>query len=132
MREENRWPKQTELATRTADIAIQSVPNLTGVHFRFINKATSGTDDLKGDGVAAQIRNNAPNGSTPIGTQLREKILKPLIYSSLEAGKKLPRPYLVMIMTDGCPWDENVDELRNSILDCGNRLKAAGYRKDGT
>lgn len=132
MREENRWPKQTELATRTADIAIQSVPNLKGVHFRFINKSTSNTDDLKGDGVAAQIRDNAPNGSTPIGTQLREKILKPLIYSSLDAGKKLARPYLVMIMTDGCPWDENVDELRNSILDCGKRLTAAGYRKDST
>lgn len=32
--------------------------------------------------------------------------------------------YLIVIITDGCPWNEHVDELRNAILDYGRRLKA--------
>jgi hypothetical protein len=36
-----------------------------------------------------------------------------------------------MIITDGCLWDEPNDQLRVSILECGKRLKDAGYRSDG-
>ncbi|KAH6849642.1 ankyrin repeat protein [Chaetomium sp. MPI-CAGE-AT-0009] len=132
MKEEGRWPKQTELAKRIADIAIQSVPNtlVKGVHLRFINKDTPDANNLNGDGVASRIGANGPHGSTPIGTELKNKILNPLVYSVLDAGKSLKSAYLIMIITDGCPWDENTDELRNSILECGRRLKAAGYRRD--
>jgi hypothetical protein len=130
MREENRWPKQTELATRIANI-VTSIPGNKGVYFRFINKATADADNLDSNSVSSRLRANAPNGSTPIGTQLREKILKPLVYSVLDAGKQLKHAYLIMIITDGCPWDEPNDQLRVSILECGKRLKDAGYRSDG-
>ncbi|GAB1310587.1 hypothetical protein MFIFM68171_00797 [Madurella fahalii] len=131
MREEDRWPKQKELAQRIADIAIRAVPGTKkGVHFRFINTSTPDANYLDGNGVLSRLNANQPNGSTPIGTQLKEKILNPLIYSVLDAGKELERAYLIMIITDGCPWNEPDDALRASILECGKRLRAAGYRRD--
>jgi hypothetical protein len=134
MEEENRWLKQTELAKRIADIATLTVPGTKGkkgVHFRFINKVTPNANFLDSNGVQSLLTSTKPNGATPIGTQLKEKILNPLVYSVLDAGKQLERPYLIMIITDGCPSVEPNDALRNSILECGKRLKAAAYRRDG-
>ncbi|OAT14500.1 hypothetical protein BDBG_18059 [Blastomyces gilchristii SLH14081] len=42
----------------------------------------------------------------------------------------MERPYLIIIVTDGCPTGESEDELRDAILECSKFLGAKGYRKD--
>lgn len=128
-KQENRWRKQAELVKRMTNVTNRAVPDNKGVHVRFINTDTPDADNLHGDAVALKL-NFTPSGSTPIGTKLKERILNPFIYSSINAGRPLERPYLILIITDGCPQDESEDQLRNSIVDCSRFLAANGYRKD--
>ncbi|KAJ0420842.1 hypothetical protein BJY00DRAFT_283645 [Aspergillus carlsbadensis] len=130
---EQRWRKQIEIATRLTNISTRAVPDSTrGVHLRLINQDLPGADNLDGDGVAWILGNTVPNTyhSTPIGTNLKRKILQPLIYSVLNSGRDLDRPYLVFVLTDGCPWMEPEDAFRNAIVDCAKFLEQIGYRKD--
>ncbi|KLJ11738.1 hypothetical protein EMPG_09649 [Blastomyces silverae] len=129
MNEQNRWPKQAELAKRITDIATRADPNNRGVYFRLINTTLYNTDNLDGNAVL-QTLNFCPDGYTPLGTKLRERILDPLVYAPLNSGGQLERPYLVMIITDGVPSDENTDRLRNEVLECSKFLGTKGYRKD--
>lgn len=130
MNVEDRWRKQAELVKRITDITNRAVPDNKGVYLRFINRNTPDANNLDSDAVVQRL-NFIPNGPTPIGTKLRKRILDPLIYSVINAGKQLERPYLVMIITDGCPWDEPEDQLRTSILECSKLLEANGHRRDG-
>ncbi|KAF4626241.1 hypothetical protein G7Y89_g11917 [Cudoniella acicularis] len=128
---DNRWSKQIEIVKVMADVANTFVPFGKGVHLRFINTDTPNANNLDGNGVAQRC-NFTPNPShcTPIGTKLRERILEPFIYSVIRDGKRLERPYLIMIITDGCPWQEPTQELRKSIMGCRKFLEERGYRKD--
>lgn len=130
---EQRWAKQKELVTRMTNIATRAVPGNKGVHLRLINTDISQGDNLDGDAVARILTNMQPHPyhSTPIGTNLKTKILEPLIYSVINSGKKLERPYLILILTDGCPWMEDEDTFRNAIVECSRFLDRNGYRKDG-
>ena len=59
-----------------------------------------------------------PCGATELGTQLKRKVLVPFIVNVLEKSrKKLERPLLVTIITDGDPCGEDRDTLKNTILD---------------
>ena len=127
---ENRWRKQAELVKRITDITNRAVPGNRGVYLRLINTDTPDANNLNSDAVAQRL-NFIPNGHTPIGTKLGERILSPLIYFVINAGEQLERPYLVMIITDGCPWNEPEDQLRTSILECSKLLEANGHRKNG-
>ncbi|KAK2804009.1 hypothetical protein FQN50_006815, partial [Emmonsiellopsis sp. PD_5] len=128
--EEDRWTKQREIVKRITDVATRADPNNRGVYFRLINRHTPNADNLDGNAVAQRLLNSTPDGSTPLGTKLRERILNPVIFEPLNAGKRLERPYLIMIITDGCPWDEDEDKLRKAILECSSFLGSKGYRKD--
>lgn len=130
---DDRWGKQAQLVKRITSITNRAVPGNKGVHLRFINSSDRGGDNLQSDVVAEKCK-FSPDGWTPIGTQLQKQILEPLIYSVINAGMKLERPYLVLIITDGCPSGEENDDdskLRKSILDCSIFLENKGYRKDG-
>ncbi|KAL2825953.1 hypothetical protein BDW59DRAFT_161332 [Aspergillus cavernicola] len=129
--QEKRWLKQKELVTRITNITNRAVPDTKGVHLRLINTDIPDGNNLDSDAVA-RILNMEPNThhSTPIGTKLQERILEPLIYSVINSGKKLERPYLILIITDGCPWMEKEDTFRNSIVQCSEFLVKNGYRKD--
>ncbi|KAL2846033.1 hypothetical protein BJX68DRAFT_268890 [Aspergillus pseudodeflectus] len=131
---EQRWAKQRELVTRMTSITNRAVPNnqRKGVHLRMINQSISNADNLDSDAVARIISNMYPHPyhSTPIGTNLKQKVLDPLVYSVIKAGRKLERPYLILILTDGCPWMEPEDAFRNAIVDCARFLDRNGYRKD--
>jgi hypothetical protein len=132
---EQRWAKQRELVTRMTSITNRAVPNnqRKGVHLRMINQTLSNADNLDSDAVARIISNMYPSPyhSTPIGTNLKQKILDPLVYSVIKSGRKLERPYLILILTDGCPWMEAEDAFRNAVVDCAKFLDRNGYRKDG-
>ncbi|KAJ4347795.1 uncharacterized protein N0V89_009165 [Didymosphaeria variabile] len=129
MQEGSRWPSQKELIAKIANITSRAVPKNKGAHLRFINKVLTAADNLNSDQVAANV-GFTPAGGTPIGTQLRNKILQPLIYDVIDANKPLERPYLIIITTDGCPNNEPEDTLRNAVLECAEKLNKKGYRRD--
>ncbi|KAI1496869.1 ankyrin repeat protein [Biscogniauxia marginata] len=129
MNEEGRWGKQKELVKRITNITNKAVPNNTGVYLRVINRDLPSADNLDGDTVAQKL-NFMPDGGTPIGTQLKKRVLEPLVYSVIDGDQPLERPYLVMVTTDGCPWQEPEDQFRTTILECTKKLAGKGYRKD--
>ena len=66
------------------------------------------------------------NGLTKVGTQLREKILNPLVVGPAQAGH-LRKPVLVIAITDGQPAGEKPNELENSIRNASNALASTRY-----
>ncbi|KAJ1706327.1 ankyrin repeat protein [Aspergillus flavus] len=99
---------------------------------RFINADIGNADNLTEAQVNDYMNQTNPNGATPIGTNLKKKILDPLIHNVLSAGQNLPKPYLIMTITDGAPNEENKslsplgtdnDVIRSVIADAVNALK---------
>ncbi|KAH6956115.1 hypothetical protein DER45DRAFT_566172 [Fusarium avenaceum] len=129
MKEENRWPSQTDIVSEIATTMSLFSPDEKGAHIRFINKSSPGLDDLKGEPLKAQM-NFVPDGSTKIGTNLNSKILEPFIYCKTNAGEAFERPILVIIITDGWPTEEAVDTLQNAIITCQQRLQDASHPRD--
>ena len=67
-----------------------------------------------------------PGGDTPIGTNLRSKILQPMVYSKLPT-KSLERPLLISIITDGMPDADDDPKLADAILECRAMLQEERY-----
>ena len=129
---ETRWVSQSKLVKRITNITNRAVPGNGGIHLRFINNDTPKAENLSGDAVERTIQSLRPYNDTPLGTNLRSHVLKPLIYDDLESRKPLKRPYLILITTDGIPNEEvRPDQFRESILECGKKLEEYHYRSDG-
>ncbi|MCJ1426283.1 hypothetical protein MMC29_004186 [Sticta canariensis] len=126
MREGTRMQSQTNLVKRMGSIATRAVPDKSGVHLRFINKS-DGADNIDAIELDRKMA-FTPRGGTRIGTSLRDKILKPFIYNVLDGGDNLKRPYLVLTITDGEPWEEKKDEFRNAVVECRQKVVQKGYR----
>ena len=112
---------QAEIVSYMADLLLLFSPNEKGVHLRFINSSASGLDDLKGDLLRQKV-NIPPNGGTKIGTALDEKVLQPFVYSKIAAKQAFDRPYLVIVITDGCPDGEPVETFQQAIDACRKKV----------
>ena len=108
---------QAEIVSYMANLLLLFSPNEKGVHLRFINSSDSGLDDLKGDPLRQKV-NIPPNGGTKIGTALNEKVLQPFVYSKIAAKEAFERPFLVIVITDGCPDGEPVETFQQAIDAC--------------
>lgn len=127
MHRDGRWPAQVLLVKRIAEITTRILPPGDGITLRFINQNPNNADDLSTTALSNLIdKMKYSNGDTPIGTNLRSKILEPMIYNNL-ARKTLNRPYLISIMTDGDPQPESKNTLIEVIKECRSKLKQAGY-----
>jgi hypothetical protein len=125
MENDDRFQNQLALVGRIARIATRIIPDdLVGVDLRFINSA--GSDRLDANAIEQAIKAVKPKGGTPIGTNLRSKILEPLVYNALSAGT-FKRPVFVCVITDGSPSGELPDEFAKAILECKEKLIAAGH-----
>ncbi|KAF5547467.1 transcription factor [Fusarium mexicanum] len=126
MKREGRWANQKALIGRIAKITTKILPDGEGVALRFINQDIDNSSNLTFDQISNIIQPMSwqPNGDTDIGTNLKRKILEPLVYAKI-ANKTFDRPLLVSISTDGMPEPENKQELANAIVECGNKLEAA-------
>ncbi|THH06245.1 hypothetical protein EW146_g9674 [Bondarzewia mesenterica] len=123
---ENRYTHLRELVTRIARIATKIVPENLGVELRFINSRSS--SNLSAVDIDAAVAAVHPNGGTAIGTNLRQKILEPLVYGVLsDPNKSLRRPLLVCTITDGCPSEEQPMVFRDAIVECRRQLVNHGY-----
>jgi hypothetical protein len=126
-----RMDVQATLVERIASICTRLVPDDLGVHLRFINTKLSATaENLRMDGIRAQMSRVQAGGSTEIGTNLRQQILDPFVYNP--PGGKMARPLFVSIITDGIPGGprgispERTDTLKQEILACHKYLRRKG------
>ncbi|KAF9636424.1 hypothetical protein BFW01_g7320 [Lasiodiplodia theobromae] len=120
------------LVTRMCSIATRLVPDGEGVHLRFINKdqpRTGAYDNLSKDQIDNELKFE-PSGGTRIGTELRNKILKPFVFDVFARGQTLKRPILVIVITDGKPTDDDPDAFKNAIVECGQALVDKGYEPE--
>ena len=129
MTTDTRVEDQRELVRRIARIATRLVPDGHGVSLQFINHNRELNDNLPADEVEEIVSEVEPDGYTEIGTNLKKKILTPLVYDVLKAGK-LKRPILVSIITDGCPSGDSLspeknDTFKNTILECRRFLETS-------
>ena len=129
---EDRYEYLIQLVVRIARIATKIVPDdMAGVDLRFINNDLA--SNLSDKEVLQAMRRVWPNGWTEIGTNLRKKILKPLVYDMIDSNTSsispipFKRPLLVCIITDGNPQPEGRNVLRDEILTCKQKLVAKGY-----
>ncbi|PTB42249.1 hypothetical protein M441DRAFT_57030 [Trichoderma asperellum CBS 433.97] len=128
MRANTRVEDQKEMVRRVTRISTSIVPPGYGTSLQFINFVRDVHDDkLSQKEVEAIMNSVKPSGHTKIGTNLKEKILKPLVYDVIKSNRKLERPILVSCITDGCPSDESVDTFRKEILKCTRFLQENGY-----
>ncbi|KAK6543445.1 hypothetical protein TWF694_000192 [Orbilia ellipsospora] len=137
MREGTRREDLRSLVKRVAEVTTKIVPDNEGVEIRFINLPTAPHfSKPKLNAIDAIMAEAKYDGWTAIGTNLKEKVLEPLIYAKLRQEKAvLTRPVLICIITDGSPEDPVVNEkretLQNNIIECGDILEKHGYHRDG-
>ena len=85
MSDENRYEYLIQLVTRIARIATKIVPDhMAGVDLRFINNNLA--SNLSEAEVLQTMKNVWPSGVTEIGTNLRKKILQPLVYDMIDSN----------------------------------------------
>lgn len=128
MKREGRWDSQNQLINRIARVTTRILPEGEGVYMRYINQEIPSSDSLKFEELRDVVKPLTWGGDTPIGTNLKSKVLEPLVYSKLPSDLK--RPLLVSIITDGMPDPEPRATLVNAIAECGDKLEAAGLPRE--
>ncbi|OJZ91062.1 hypothetical protein ASPFODRAFT_78101 [Aspergillus luchuensis CBS 106.47] len=128
MRREDRWDVQKELVKKLAGVTTQLLPAGEGVGLSFVNSEVDIFPNLA-VGQVKKILDSAPlspSGNTAIGTNLRSRILEPLVYSKV-SSQRLDRPLLIIITIGGYPESRAESEFVNAIIECGRKLELAGY-----
>ncbi|KAI0179868.1 hypothetical protein GGR52DRAFT_216129 [Hypoxylon sp. FL1284] len=126
---EDRVADQRELVRRVASICTKIVPDDLGVHLRLINNELPDANNLRMPDIENIMLQVRASGYTEIGTNLRERILKPLLYAQYnDEVRNLQRPLLVSIITDGVPYGrvEKRYTLRDEIVKCQDYLRENG------
>ncbi|PYI11656.1 hypothetical protein BO78DRAFT_425578 [Aspergillus sclerotiicarbonarius CBS 121057] len=135
MRSENRKEHLNGLSQRITSITTRVVPDHEGIELRFINEATTpAMSKPTSENVDRIIQQNPFHGWTEIGINLKKKVLEENVYKPLKQ-KKMKRPVLVSIITDGHPeGPENSREkrhtLKDAILECGKILETYQYKRN--
>lgn len=122
-----RWSRQSDVVRRISNITTRALPPTLGVSLRFINSHAAERDNIAAVDVPRAVEQASPSGLTPLGTVLRDRILKPLVYNVLANNRLLERPFLVCIITDGCPNGDVSVTFEDAIKECRQRLIDAGY-----
>jgi hypothetical protein len=123
MKREGRWDSQNKLINRIARVTTRILPEGEGVYMRYINQQVPNSDSLKFEDLVEVVKPLTWGGDTPIGTNLRSKILEPLVYSKLP--NNLKRPLLISVITDGMPEPEPEDTFVKAVIECGDKLEEA-------
>ena len=105
----NRISDMIEVVTRITDITTHLVPDDDGIIIRFLNTGTNEQELYSQYGkirtmpqAASMVSAAKYAGSTRLGTHLEAQVLKPYIYDFVDSGRKLERPLLISVITDGC------------------------------
>lgn len=131
MTQESRIATQVTFARRLAKLILPM--NESAITLRFINANAPGTawDNMTDvEAIATAIQNVPYTGYTPIGTNLKSKVLEPILDPQFAGGYvKKVKPVAVLIVTDGWPYNEADDHMRNVIYESIDKLKKLGYKR---
>lgn len=87
-------------------------------------------DNLKSEQEVEMLVSSIPfKGLTPLGTELGKKVLEPLVISPA-MGDKLPKPVMVITITDGQPLGEltgNERALHEAVQSASSTLAGTRY-----
>ncbi|OCL09002.1 hypothetical protein AOQ84DRAFT_272414, partial [Glonium stellatum] len=130
MEQENRMLALGETLKRVA--AFATILSDYGISVRFLNY----DEDCNGEfdnltklrDIEKKLGRVPCGGDTRLGTVLKDKILKPMVLSKARRDM-LKKPIIVVIITDGEPFGEPRDKLREIIRDCKIRMDLRGYKK---
>jgi len=93
-----------------------------GIQIRFMNSPTQGNgirNEQQVEQLLAQIKFS---GMTPMGRELNNKILQPLVVQPARAGQ-LQKPVLVITVTDGQPTGESFNHVNQVMLQASQELQ---------
>lgn len=93
-----------------------------GIQIRFMNSPTQGNgirNEQQVEQLLAQIKFS---GMTPMGRELNNKILQPLVVQPARAGQ-LQKPVLVITVTDGQPTGEAFNHVNQVMLQASQELQ---------
>lgn len=97
-----------------------------GIEVRFMNSPLQGNhihSEAEAERLVSQVQFK---GLTPMGTQLREKVIEPLILQPARA-RQLQKPKLVIAITDGQPAGESPSALFDVIRSTVRELERSPY-----
>ncbi|KAL9103003.1 MAG: hypothetical protein Q9187_009060, partial [Circinaria calcarea] len=99
-----------------------------GINLRFMNwKLEPAETDRVLNGIRSEQQVEALiaqvpfKGLTPIGTELRNQVIEPLIFTKIQ-NQKFIKPVLIITITDGQPAGENQGTLADTIRYTADRL----------
>lgn len=92
-----------------------------GIQVRFMNSTDQGNGIRNEQQVNEMIGRTRFSGLTPMGRELQNKILAPLVLQSARNGS-LRKPVLVITITDGQPTGENSSDVAKIIKHASDEL----------
>ncbi|CAG9942616.1 unnamed protein product [Clonostachys rosea f. rosea IK726] len=112
-------------------VEVESIyDNTPSVRIEFLNGKPRDDTAETADEVRELIANINNFGTTPLGAQLRKKILDRFVYPKLQA-KGTFRPVLICVITDGCPDPAEKGRFQNEIDECKKLLMDRDRTKVG-
>ncbi|CAG9996101.1 unnamed protein product [Clonostachys byssicola] len=112
-------------------VEVESIyDNTPSVRIEFLNGKPRDDTAETADEVRELIANINNFGTTPLGAQLRKKILDRFVYPKLQA-KGTFRPVLICVITDGCPDPAEKGRFQNEIDECKKLLRDRDRTKVG-
>jgi hypothetical protein len=99
-----------------------------GIEVRFMNSTVQGNNIRTEQEVERLISQVQFKGLTPMGTQLRAKVLEPLVVQKAKSHQ-LRKPVLVIAITDGQPAGEPTGSVFEAIQYVSNELSRTPYGK---
>ncbi|KAI8590354.1 hypothetical protein BDZ88DRAFT_415012 [Geranomyces variabilis] len=112
------------IVSKVAEIA--SLFDHDGISVRFMNSDAQGNNITTEAQASQLVRNVKYMGTTPLGTKLDAKVLQPMVLAPARAGS-LPKPVLVIVITDGEPVGETRSHVNNVITAAKQALGSTRY-----
>lgn len=100
-----------------------------GIQVRFMNSNVQGNNITNEQGAMQLLQQVKFSGLTPLGTNLWNKVLQPLVLGPARQNQ-LQKPVVIITITDGTPAGENKDEIFNVILRADHELRNSRYGSD--
>jgi hypothetical protein len=121
----SRYKTLCELVSRIVNVATKLLPDDTVVNLRFINNPFNRNITVaEVDGVMARA---FYGGRTPLGAQLVNKIIGPLVYDKIyNPSFEFEQPLLVCTITDGIP-DPGDISIKQIVTGCRTTLVNKNY-----
>lgn len=94
-----------------------------------MNSNVQGNNITNEQGAMQLLQQVKFSGLTPLGTNLWNKVLQPLVLGPARQNQ-LQKPVVIITITDGTPAGENKDEIFNVILRADHELRNSRYGSD--